>query len=123
MFEKFLGIVTFALAIALAPLGTATAAAQSQVAALPCANPALPAAILDGPATLSSNSALGTIRVGAPQGVLTLAVADDSGERELGLMCVTRLRPRAGMLFVFPQSGEWDFWMKNTLISLDMIWL
>jgi uncharacterized membrane protein (UPF0127 family) len=38
-------------------------------------------------------------------------------------MCVTRLRPHAGMLFVFERSGDWEFWMKNTLIPLDMIWV
>ena len=27
------------------------------------------------------------------------------------------------MLFFFPQSGEYPFWMKNTLIPLDMIWI
>jgi uncharacterized membrane protein (UPF0127 family) len=28
-----------------------------------------------------------------------------------------------GMLFVFPQEGIYPFWMKNTLIPLDMIWM
>lgn len=27
----------------------------------------------------------------------------------------------SGMLFVFEQAGQYDFWMKNTLIPLDMI--
>lgn len=27
----------------------------------------------------------------------------------------------SGMLFVFEQSGQYNFWMKNTLIPLDMI--
>lgn len=27
------------------------------------------------------------------------------------------------MLFVFPITGIYKFWMKNTLISLDMIWI
>ncbi len=29
----------------------------------------------------------------------------------------------AGMLFVFDKEGEYPFWMKNTLIPLDIIWL
>ncbi len=28
-----------------------------------------------------------------------------------------------GMLFVFETEGEYGFWMKNTLIPLDMIWI
>lgn len=28
-----------------------------------------------------------------------------------------------GMLFVFEKSDFWSFWMKNTLIPLDIIWL
>lgn len=27
----------------------------------------------------------------------------------------------SGMLFVFQQSGQYNFWMKNTLIPLDMV--
>ncbi|MBF0522710.1 MAG: DUF192 domain-containing protein [Candidatus Omnitrophica bacterium] len=40
-----------------------------------------------------------------------------------GLMFRKSLDPDAGMLFVFPQSLPYHFWMKNTLIALDMIWL
>ncbi len=29
----------------------------------------------------------------------------------------------SGMLFVFETMGKYGFWMKNTLIPLDMIWL
>lgn len=29
----------------------------------------------------------------------------------------------SGMLFVFEQAGQYNFWMKNTLIPLDMIWI
>ena len=28
-----------------------------------------------------------------------------------------------GMLFVFEEEGEYNFWMKNTIIPLDMIWI
>ncbi|MDQ2909102.1 MAG: DUF192 domain-containing protein, partial [Candidatus Eremiobacteraeota bacterium] len=54
---------------------------------------------------------------------LTLAVAADSRSRERGLMCVTALRPDAGMIFVFPQDSNWEFWMKNTVTPLDMLWV
>jgi uncharacterized membrane protein (UPF0127 family) len=44
-------------------------------------------------------------------------------EREQGLMYRERLAPDAGMLFVFERSGPLTFWMKNTLIPLDMIFI
>jgi len=33
------------------------------------------------------------------------------------------MAPDRGMLFLFPEQGDHAFWMKNTLISLDMFWL
>jgi hypothetical protein len=33
------------------------------------------------------------------------------------------LPEKSGMLFVFQQSSPYGFWMKNTLIPLDMIWI
>jgi uncharacterized membrane protein (UPF0127 family) len=44
-------------------------------------------------------------------------------EREKGLMFRERLAPDAGMLFLFDQSGVQTFWMKNTLIPLDMVFI
>ena len=44
-------------------------------------------------------------------------------ERERGLQNRGSLDKDAGMLFIFAKSGKHGFWMKNTLISLDMIWL
>ena len=55
--------------------------------------------------------------------VLKLAVAANDNDRDLGLMCVTALRPQHGMIFVFGSSQHWEFWMKNTLVPLDMVWL
>jgi uncharacterized membrane protein (UPF0127 family) len=88
-----------------------------------CANPALPAQILDGPPARTGATTLSLFGVQAPKARLRLAVAGDALTREFGLMCVTRLRPNAGMIFVFDAAQTWAFWMKNTLIPLDMIWL
>lgn len=44
-------------------------------------------------------------------------------QREKGLMFRTSLDKNAGMLFVFEQEDLRNFWMKNTYISLDIIFL
>ena len=50
-------------------------------------------------------------------------IAADEPTREQGLMFRDRLPDATGMIFIFPQSGEYPFWMKNTLIPLDMVWI
>ncbi len=50
-------------------------------------------------------------------------VADSSAEREQGLMNRESLAENSGMLFVFDSEGKHSFWMKDTLIALDMIWI
>jgi uncharacterized membrane protein (UPF0127 family) len=54
---------------------------------------------------------------------VSIDIADTEPVRERGLMFRERLAPNEGMIFVFPQSGYYPFWMKNTLIPLDMLWL
>ncbi|MEL7460332.1 MAG: DUF192 domain-containing protein [Pseudomonadota bacterium] len=51
----------------------------------------------------------------------TVEVADDAQERSLGLMNRETMPTSAGMLFVYPAPQRAGFWMKNTLIPLDMI--
>jgi len=55
--------------------------------------------------------------------VYSVEVPQTQAERERGLMFRSSLAPRNGMLFIFPQTGPLEFWMKNTLIPLDLIWL
>lgn len=50
----------------------------------------------------------------------TVAVADTPELRAQGLMGVTDLGGLDGMLFVFPENTMSGFWMKNTLIPLDV---
>ncbi len=52
---------------------------------------------------------------------LELAITPE--EREQGLMFRTSLAPDHGMLFVFEQSAPWPFWMKDTWIPLDLVFL
>jgi len=53
----------------------------------------------------------------------SISIADDSLSRAQGLMFVDYLDEGEGMLFVYESPGDYRFWMKNTLIPLDMIWI
>ncbi len=48
--------------------------------------------------------------------------ATDDASREHGLMMRTTLAPDHGMLFAFPYQAPQGFWMKNTLIPLDILY-
>lgn len=54
---------------------------------------------------------------------LKVEVAQSPSELERGLQYRQSLAKDMGMLFIFPQNVEAAFWMKNTLIPLDMFWL
>ena len=50
-------------------------------------------------------------------------VAQTQEEMKKGLMFREYLDKNKGMLFVFEIKGNYPFWMKNTLILLDIIWI
>jgi uncharacterized protein len=54
---------------------------------------------------------------------VAVEVARTDAERAMGLMHRRSLTDDAGMLFVFAESDDHSFWMKNTLIPLDMIFI
>jgi uncharacterized membrane protein (UPF0127 family) len=88
--------------------GTATAAAQVPAA---CPSP-------------SQTPNPVPVRVRAPAAVLELRIADTFATKEYGLMCVRSMPAGAGMLFVFAGGDSRQaFWMKNTLIPLDMVFV
>jgi len=60
---------------------------------------------------------------GINKGCFQVEVADNPVKRQRGLMFRTHLDKDKGMLFVFSQEGNYQFWMKNTLIPLDIIWI
>lgn len=52
-----------------------------------------------------------------------IELADTPYERQTGLMYRTEMNSHNGMLFIFEDSAIRSFYMKNTLISLDLIFL
>ena len=50
-------------------------------------------------------------------------IADDELERNRGLMFRQSLGDNQGMLFIFQQPEMASFWMRNTILSLDIIFI
>ena len=63
--------------------------------------------------------------IGTPNGSarLVVEVAADDSSRMKGLMFRKEMPPDAGMLFEFPNDHFRSFWMKNTSLSLDMLFI
>jgi len=53
---------------------------------------------------------------------IEIEVADDDAEREQGLMYRDSMPQNAGMLFLMGTEETQSFWMKNTIISLDIMY-
>ena len=69
----------------------------------------------------------GTVSIVSPEGKQLfngeIEVADTDLKREQGLMYRDSLGRYRGMLFVFPQESMQTFWMRNTRIALDIIYI
>ena len=64
-----------------------------------------------------------SVSVRAPRATLHLQVADTPAKREFGLMYRHSLLAHTGMVFVFKTDALASFWMKNTLVPLDMVFI
>jgi uncharacterized protein len=53
----------------------------------------------------------------------TLEIADDNAKIERGLMYRDSMAADRGMFFLLPYADTWSFWMKNTRIPLDIVYL
>ena len=63
-------------------------------------------------------------RIIFPDGhVVQVELATDDATRGQGLMFRDQMPEGRGMLFIFKRTGDYPFWMKNTLIPLDIIWI
>lgn len=73
---------------------------------------------------LAADCAPGTAILVTPQGSrvsVSVEIADDPAERAQGLMGRQDLPSGQGMLFVYASPQPVSFWMKNTLVPLDML--
>ncbi len=52
-----------------------------------------------------------------------VAVADDDNKRMYGLMFLEQMPQDFGMIFHFNKNSEVNMWMKNTMITLDMLFI
>jgi hypothetical protein len=66
---------------------------------------------------------LSTVRMQIGSDTFTLEVADTEASRQKGLMHRYSMPADRGMLFVFPEEERLGFWMKNTHIPLDIVFL
>ncbi len=81
------------------------------------------ALLLAGPATATCSPDVAEIRWPGGAARFAVEIADDAEERAQGLMNRASLPRGAGMLFVYEHPQPVAFWMKNTLIPLDMIFI
>ncbi|WP_347313300.1 DUF192 domain-containing protein [Defluviimonas sp. SAOS-178_SWC] len=84
---------------------------------------AIAAILLGGPAAAACTETVAEFRWDAGQARFAVEIADDPGERANGLMFRKRLPASAGMLFIYEHPQPVSFWMKNTLIPLDMVFI
>lgn len=70
---------------------------------------------------LAQSQSLPTQVIEVDRQSIVAEIADEAGERQIGLMNRRSMPEGHGMLFVFERAEPVAFWMRNTLIPLDML--
>jgi uncharacterized protein len=105
---------------------TSLLAAALLAATIGCrAEPQTPAAQPAAPTRSAAGLELVPLEIesGGRRHRFTVEVAATPEEQARGLMFRQALGPEEGMIFPFPQPRPASFWMKNTLIPLDMLFI
>jgi uncharacterized protein len=80
----------------------------------------------DGARQLDRLFGRSTLQIATPDAKLhkiDVWIADTDARRTRGLMFVEKLADNAGMLFVYPRPQQLAMWMKNTPLSLDILFV
>ena len=96
-----------------------SSATSSASASANAAEPTTPAAKAPQPAA----PAVVLMAPGQEPARVTVEIARTEPERRVGLMHRKHLGAEAGMLFLFERSQQLTFWMRNTFVPLDMIFI
>lgn len=75
------------------------------------------------PSTAGLSQTTLCIESGTKKQIFTVEIARSSMEQAKGLMFRTELPDNTGMIFPFPEPKVASFWMKNTVIPLDIIFI
>jgi hypothetical protein len=114
-----------AVAVLLAVVSACTAPSPSSSSSSPTPSPSTPSAAARGDVPPRLALASGAVVIETPVGErrfkVELAVKD--AERQRGLMYREHLADDDGMLFLFERQQPLAFWMKNTWIPLDMLFI
>lgn len=85
--------------------------------------PLVPLALLAGPVAAACAPDVAEFHWPGGGARFSVEIADDAAERAQGLMNRASLPRGAGMLFIYDHPQPVAFWMKNTAIPLDMIFI
>lgn len=72
---------------------------------------------------INPNTTFETTKIKIGEETYTMEIAKSSSQLSLGLGNRPSLCSKCNMIFVFPFEGILPFWMKDTLIPLDMVWV